>query len=195
MSAPNNKVSIAGLVVALGIIYGDIGTSPLYVLNAIINGRTISELLILGSLSCIFWTLTLQTTIKYVILTLKADNRGEGGIFSLYALVRRQRKWLVLPAMIGGAALLADGMITPPISVTSAVEGLRNIHSIGTISNRTIVYIVLAIIIILFFLQQFGTASIGKLFGPIMFIWFMMLAVLGMSHLFDDLQIFRAFNP
>src|SRR5436853_4698905 len=128
MSAPNNKVSVAGLIVALGIIYGDIGTSPLYVLNAITNGRQISEKLILGSLSCIIWTLTLQTTIKYVILTLKADNRGEGGIFSLYALVRRQKRWLVLPAMIGGAALLADGLITRRISIASAVAGLRLEH-------------------------------------------------------------------
>ena len=122
-----DKVTLGNLVIALGIIYGDIGTSPLYVLNAIINGRAISEMLIVGSLSCIIWTLTLQTTIKYVWLTLKADNKGEGGIFSLYALVRRQRRWLVLPAMIGGAALLADGMITPPISVTSAIEGLRQL--------------------------------------------------------------------
>src|SRR6195952_1337708 len=151
MSAPNNKVSVAGLVVALGIIYGDIGTSPLYVLNELINGRKISELLILGSLSCIFWTLTLQTTIKYVILTLKADNRGEGGIFSLYALVRKEKRWLVIPAMIGGAALLADGMITPPISVTSAIEGLKNIRYFGSITDSTIVAIVLGIIIALFF--------------------------------------------
>ena len=118
-----NRVTAAGLLVALGIIYGDIGTSPLYVFDEIVKGRIISEELIIGSVSCIIWTLTLQTTFKYVILTLKADNRGEGGIFSLYALVRRQKKWLVLPAMLGGAALLADGMITPPISVTSAVEG------------------------------------------------------------------------
>ena len=127
MSKNINRVTAAGILIALGIIYGDIGTSPLYVLNAIVSGRVITENLILGSLSCIIWTLTLQTTIKYVILTLKADNRGEGGIFSLYALVRRQKKWLVLPAMIGGAALLADGIITPPISITSAVEGLKQI--------------------------------------------------------------------
>lgn len=195
-----NKVSAAGLLIALGIIYGDIGTSPLYVLNAITKGRSISDELILGSLSCIIWTLTLQTTIKYVILTLKADNRGEGGIFSLYALVRRQRKWLVLPAMIGGAALLADGMITPPISVTSAIEGLRNIPadlmpSASTIQTSTIIYIVLGIITVLFFLQQFGTASIGKLFGPIMLIWFTMLAVLGFLHLKDDMGIFKALSP
>jgi KUP system potassium uptake protein len=190
-----NKVTAATLLIALGIIYGDIGTSPLYVLNAIISDRQIDEKLILGSLSCIIWTLTLQTTVKYVILTLKADNRGEGGIFSLYALVRRQKKWLVLPAMVGGAALLADGMITPPISVTSSIEGLRNIKELGVIPDSTIVYIVLAIISVLFFVQQFGTASIGKLFGPIMFCWFLMLALLGGSHLFDDLHIFRAFSP
>ncbi len=195
MRIPTNRVTFAGLIIALGIIYGDIGTSPLYVLNAITNGKIISEELILGGLSCIIWTLTLQTTIKYVILTLQADNRGEGGIFSLYALVRRQKRWLVLPAMLGGAALIADGMITPPISVTSAVEGLRQLPGIGQINDWTIIYIVLGILAILFFLQQFGTASIGKLFGPIMSIWFIMLAVLGISHLTDDIYIFKAFSP
>ncbi len=190
-----NKISAAGLIVALGIIYGDIGTSPLYVLNAIVKGRVISEPLILGALSCIIWTLTLQTTIKYVILTLKADNRGEGGIFSLYALVRRQKKWLVLPAMIGGASLLADGIITPPISVTAAVEGLQQLPFFSDIGGHAIVAIVIAILSALFFLQQFGTASIGRLFGPIMFIWFTMLAVLGSSHIMDDIYIFKAINP
>ena len=190
-----NSVSLAGLVIALGIIYGDIGTSPLYVFNAIINGRPISEELILGSLSCIIWTLTLQTTVKYVILTLKADNRGEGGIFSLYALVRRRKKWLVFPAMIGGAALLADGMITPPISVTSAVEGLRQIPHFAEVTQSSIMYIVLLILAILFFLQQFGTISIGKLFGPIMFIWFAMLAVLGLAHISDSWGVFKALSP
>ncbi|HTI08901.1 MAG TPA: KUP/HAK/KT family potassium transporter [Puia sp.] len=195
MSKQINKVGFASLVIALGIIYGDIGTSPLYVLNAIIHGRIIEEKLILGSLSCIIWTLTLQTTVKYVWLTLKADNNGEGGIFSLYALVRRQKRWLVLPAMIGGAALLADGMITPPISVTSAIEGLRQMDAFRYIEQSTIVTIVLAILVVLFFLQQFGTESIGKLFGPIMFIWFSMLAALGSSHLLDDLGIFKALSP
>jgi len=190
-----NKVQFASLVIALGIIYGDIGTSPLYVLNAIIHGRIIEEKLILGALSCIIWTLTLQTTVKYVWLTLKADNNGEGGIFSLYALVRRQKRWLVLPAMIGGAALLADGMITPPISVTSAIEGLRQMPAFRYIEQSTIVYIVLGILVVLFFLQQFGTESIGKLFGPIMFIWFFMLGALGSSHLLDDLGIFKALSP
>src|SRR4051795_11630221 len=118
----NNRVSAAGILIALGIIYGDIGTSPLYVLNAILKDRIVTEQLVLGSLSCIIWTLTLQTTIKYVILTLRADNRGEGGIFSLYALVRRHKRWIIFPAMIGGASILADGMITPPISVISALE-------------------------------------------------------------------------
>src|SRR6185369_1035169 len=153
----NKRVSVAGLLIALGIIYGDIGTSPLYVLNAITSGKTISEELVVGALSLIIWTLTLQTTIKYVILTLNADNKGEGGIFSLYALVRRQKKWLVIPAMLGGAALIADGMITPPISVTSAVEGLRQLPGSSQISDWTIIYIVLGILTVLFFLQQFGT--------------------------------------
>ncbi|BFG71627.1 KUP/HAK/KT family potassium transporter [Sediminibacterium sp. KACHI17] len=195
MSKNLNKVTSAGLIIALGIIYGDIGTSPLYVLNEIIHGKVISEALILGSLSCVIWTLTLQTTIKYVILTLKADNKGEGGIFSLYALVRRRKKWLVVPAMIGGAALLADGIITPPISITSAIEGLRQLPSLSHIETSTIVGIVIAIISVIFFMQQFGTASIGKLFGPIMLVWFGMLAVLGAIHLLDDIAIFKAFNP
>jgi KUP system potassium uptake protein len=190
-----HKLSAGGLLIALGIIYGDIGTSPLYVLNAIIKGKVITDQLILGALSCIFWTLTLQTTIKYVILTLKADNRGEGGIFSLYALVRRRRKWLVIPAMIGGAALLADGIITPPISVTSAIEGLKQMPAFKDITDGTIVGIVIVIITFLFLLQQFGTASIGKLFGPIMGIWFIMLATLGIAHLPDEIGIFKALSP
>ncbi len=191
----HNKVSVAGLLVALGIIYGDIGTSPLYVLNAITNGKTITQDLIIGSLSLIIYTLTLQTTIKYVILTLQADNKGEGGIFSLFALVRRRKKWLVIPAMIGGAALLADGMITPPITVTSAIEGLKVLPAIGTISQTTVIYIVLGILAVLFFIQQFGTALIGRFFGPVMTVWFVMLALLGIIHFADDLSVFKAFNP
>jgi KUP system potassium uptake protein len=190
-----NRVTGAGLLIALGIIYGDIGTSPLYVFNAIISDRVITEDLIIGSLSCIIWTLTLQTTVKYVIMVLRADNRGEGGIFALYALVRRRRKWLVVPAMIGGASVLADGIITPPISITSAVEGLKNIPSLHNIATDTIVYIVLGIMTVFFFLQQFGTASIGKMFGPVMAVWFSMLAVLGIMHLGDEPGIFKAFNP
>lgn len=190
-----NKVTAAGLLVALGIIYGDIGTSPLYVFNSIITNRVVTEELILGALSCIIWTMTLQTTIKYVILILRADNKGEGGIFSLYALVRRRKKWLVIPAMIGGSTLLADGIITPPISITSAVEGLTKIPALHGIPTDTIVIIVLSILVVFFFTQQFGTHSIGKLFGPIMAVWFIMLAALGITHIFDDLSILKAFNP
>ncbi len=197
MSQNLSKSSLAGIIIALGIIYGDIGTSPLYVMNAICNGKVIDEFLIVGALSCIIWTLTLQTTVKYVMLTLKADNKGEGGIFSLFALVRRHGKWTVFLAMVGGAALLADGMITPPISVTSAIEGLRNIHSLVQISTQSIVIIVLIILTALFFFQQFGTTSIGKAFGPIMLMWFLMLAMLGLSQLCraNDWHIFRALNP
>ena len=190
-----NKVSAAGLLVALGIIYGDIGTSPLYVFNSIIKDRTITEELILGTLSLILWTITIITTIKYVWLVLRADNKGEGGIFSLFALVRRRRKWLVIPAMLGGAALLADGMITPPISITSAIEGLKELPRFHELGKDTVVYIVLGIIAVFFFMQQFGTASIGKMFGPIMTIWFAMLAVMGIIHLSDEPGIFKAFNP
>jgi KUP system potassium uptake protein len=191
----HKKVTLAGLLVALGIIFGGIGTSPLYVLNAITSGKIISEDLIIGALSCIIWTLTLQTTIKYIILTLRADNKGEGGVFSLFALVRRRKKWLVIPAMIGGAALLADGMITPPISVTSAIEGLKQIPSLSHISQNTIIYIVIGILTVLFFIQQFGSAFIGRFFGPIMSVWFVILAVLGLIHLSDNLHILKAFNP
>lgn len=189
-----NKVTLAGLIIALGIIYGDIGTSPLYVFNAIITDRAITENLIIGSLSCIIWTLTLQTTIKYVILVLRADNKGEGGIFALYALVRRRRKWLVVPAMIGGAAMLADGMITPPITITSAIEGLQKVPAFHDI-NHYIIYIVIGILCCFFLFQQFGTASIGKFFGPVMTVWFSMIAIFGAFHLVDDFSILRAFNP
>jgi KUP system potassium uptake protein len=191
----SKKVSFAGVLIALGIIYGDIGTSPLYVLNAIMSNKTISEELVFGSLSLIIWTLTLQTTVKYVILTLRADNRGEGGIFSLFALVRRRRRWLVLAAMIGGAALLADSIITPPISVTSAIEGLKQIPLLADIGQWTIIYIVLGIITFLFIIQQFGTLSIGRLFGPVMTIWFLMLATIGFVHISDDFEILKSFNP
>lgn len=195
MGKNTEKASLAGLLVALGIIFGDIGTSPLYVMNAICNGKEINELLIVGVLSCIIWTLTLQTTIKYVVLTLRADNKGEGGIFSLFALIRRHGKWTVFPAMIGGATILADGMITPPISVASAVEGLRNIPVLHDINDMVILYIILVILTLLFFFQQFGTASIGKSFGPIMTIWFTMLGLLGAFHIGDNLAVLKAFNP
>lgn len=166
MKVPLNRVSGAGLLIALGIIYGDIGTSPLYVFNAIIFNKTIDEALIIGSLSCIIWTLTLQTTLKYVFLVLKADNRGEGGTFALYALVRRRKKWLVLPAMIGGAALLADGIITPPISITSAVEGLEKLPMMAGIENN-IVYIVLIILGLFFSYNNLVRLQSESFLGPL----------------------------
>src|SRR5690606_22229446 len=169
-----HRLSSAGLLVSLGIIFGDIGTSPLYVFKAIVGEQSINSSLILGGLSCIFWTLTLQTTIKYVLITLRADNKGEGGIFSLFSLVRRRHKWLVFPAMIGGAALMADGMITPPITVSSAIEGLDIFYP-----ELQTVPIVIAIISCLFIVQRFGTSVVGRAFGPVMFLWFTMMAVLG----------------
>ncbi len=189
------KVTAAGVFIAFGIIFGDIGTSPLYVFNAITKGREITDALIIGSLSCILWTITLQTTVKYVWLVLRADNKGEGGTFALYALVRRRKKWLVIPAMIGGAALLADGIITPPISITSAIEGLKELPVMHDLKEGTIVAVVLVIITLFFFMQQFGTASIGKLFGPVMFVWFTMLAILGLTNLGLDYSVFKALNP
>lgn len=193
-----HKASAAGLLVALGIIYGDIGTSPLYVMSSIVGNREITEQLVYGGISCVFWTLTLQTTFKYIILTLQADNRGEGGIFSLFALVRRYRKWLYLPAIIGAGTLLADGIITPPISVASAIEGLSGVHSLENIivpGNALTVGIIIGIISLLFFFQQFGTNLIGFSFGPIMLVWFIMLAVLGISYIAAYPSILKAFNP
>jgi KUP system potassium uptake protein len=193
-----NKVTGAGLIVALGIIYGDIGTSPLYVLSSIVGKREISELLVFGGISCVFWTLTLQTTFKYILLTLQADNRGEGGIFSLFALVRRYRRWLWVPAIIGAGTLLADGIITPPISVSSAIEGLNGVHGLENLispGNTLTVGIIIGIISILFFVQQFGTNLIGSSFGPIMLIWFVMLAVLGINQLIHYPAILKAINP
>lgn len=185
-----SKLSLAGLLVTLGIIYGDIGTSPLYVMKAIVADKIITKELVYGGLSCIFWTLTLQTTIKYVIITLRADNNGEGGIFSLYALIRRRRPKLIFPAIVGGCALLADGVITPPISVSSAVEGLRILKpDIPTIP------IVLSIITVLFVIQRVGTSIVGKAFGPIMLVWFGMLAILGISSMSAHPQILQALNP
>ncbi|MXV17800.1 KUP/HAK/KT family potassium transporter [Hufsiella ginkgonis] len=185
-----HKLSAGGLLISLGIIYGDIGTSPLYVFKAIVGERIIDSELILGGLSCIFWTLTLQTTIKYVIITLRADNKGEGGIFSLFSLVRKKAKWLVFPAMIGGCTLLADGMITPPITVSAAIEGLS-----AKYEGLPTVYIVVAIITALFIIQQFGTSLVGKAFGPLMFIWFGMMAVLGFGFVVQFPGILKAVNP
>jgi len=184
------KLTGAGLLISLGIIYGDIGTSPLYVFKAIVGSQKISELLVLGGVSCIFWTLTLQTTLKYVVITLRADNKGEGGIFSLFSLVRRKAKWLVIPAIVGGCALLADGIITPPITVSAAIEGLETYYPhLHTVS------IVIAIIVALFIIQQFGTSLVGKAFGPIMFIWFTMMGVLGVVFVMQEPSVIKALNP
>src|SRR6201993_279393 len=178
MGSHNKRISVAGLLITLGIIYGDIGTSPLYTFQTILNeGGKVSEELVLGAISCVFWTLTLQTTFKYVFITLKADNRGEGGVFSLYALVRRYGKKLVYPAIIGAGTLLADGIITPPISVTSAIEGLNSVHGMENIivpGNNLVIELVLVILLLLFVFQRFGTKIVGGSFGPIMFIWFTM---------------------
>lgn len=186
-----SKITLGTLLVTLGIIYGDIGTSPLYVMKAIIGKEIIREDIVLGAISCVFWTLTLQTTIKYVFLTLKADNNGEGGIFSLYTLVKKLKKrWLLIPAIIGGSALLADGIITPPISISSAIEGLRIYEP-----NLKTIPIVIGIIFILFVIQQFGTKTIGKFFGPMMTLWFLMIGVIGLSHLLGNLAVLKAINP
>ena len=193
------KVTAAGLLITLGIIFGDIGTSPLYVFQTLVTeGGTVNETLVLGSISCIFWTLTLQTTFKYIVITLQADNKGEGGIFSLYALVRRYGKWLAIPAIIGAGTLLADGIITPPISVTSAIEGLNNVPSLASSfvpGSWLIIGIVIGIILLLFFFQQFGTKVVGSAFGPVMLIWFIMIAVLGGMQIAHYPEIFKALSP
>ena len=186
-----SKITLSGLIVTLGIIYGDIGTSPLYVMSAIVGKSVINADVVRGAISCIFWTLTLQTTVKYVILTLRADNKGEGGIFSLFTLVKRTKfKWLVVPAIIGGSALLADGIITPPISVSAAVEGLKVFNN-----DLNTVPIVIGILCVLFFLQQFGTSLIGKFFGPLMMLWFLMLGVLGVYQLSSNWSVVSSLNP
>lgn len=181
-------LSLAGVIIAFGIVFGDIGTSPLYTMNALLRNRIVDELLVIGGVSAIIWTLTIQTSFKYVFLTLNADNNGEGGIFSLYALIRRQKKWLVYFAILGGAMLMADSLITPPITVTSAIEGITENKNISIIA---------ALIIIsgIFFLQQFGTKSIGKLYGPLMIVWFMALFIFGFIHIKDDWRILNAFHP
>ncbi len=194
----NSKVTAASLLVALGIIYGDIGTSPLYALRAVIGDREITETLVYGGVSCIFWTLVLQTTVKYIWLTLKADNDGEGGVFSLYALVRRYGKKLVIPTILGATALLADGIITPPISVASAIEGLGMVNGMENVivaGNNLTVSIVVIILSLLFFFQRFGTHVIGRSFGPIMAVWFGMIFILGISQIAGDPGILKALSP
>lgn len=196
----NKKWSTAGLLIAMGIVYGDIGTSPLYVMKGLIAGNhgQVTEPFLLGSVSLIFWTITLLTTVKYVMIALEADNNGEGGIFSLYTLVRPMGKFLIIPAIIGGAALLADGVLTPAVTVTSAIEGLRTLPIFTELfgySQEVIVIITLAVLLILFSFQRFGTDTVGKLFGPIMFLWFTFLLLSGFANLLQDVSVLRALNP
>lgn len=198
----SKKVTLAGLLVTIGIVYGDIGTSPLYVMNAIIGDAgkmgNLSTDYIIGAVSLIFWTLMLLTTIKYVVLAMRADNRGEGGIFALYALVRNRGAWLVLPALIGGAALLADGTLTPAVTVTSAVEGLKGIDFWGfqfSDSQLTVLLITTTVLVLLFMIQRFGTAAIGKAFGPIMLLWFLFLGGSGLLRMLPHLEIIKALSP
>lgn len=198
MAESRNKhqttLSAAGILIALGIIYGDIGTSPIYTFRFIVGAHEITEDLILGGLSCVFWTLTLITTFKYVYLALSADNKGEGGIFALYALVRKYKgKWVIYVAIIGCATLISDGFITPAISVTSAIEGLRAIDP--DISNNTILTIVIAILVALFVFQQFGSGVVGRVFGPVMILWFSFIGIIGFSHLILKPEILKAINP
>jgi KUP system potassium uptake protein len=190
----HSKLSGAGLLITLGIIFGDIGTSPLYVMNSIIGKYAITSDIVLGGISCIFWTLTLQTTLKYVVITLNADNHGEGGIFALFALVKKTKiKWLIVPAIIGGSTLLADGIITPPISVSSAVEGLKIFYP--HLEVWDIQRIVIVILIILFIIQQYGTKLVGKFFAPSMLIWFSMLGILGSIQIAQNFDVLKALNP
>jgi KUP system potassium uptake protein len=187
----HKRVTGAGLLIAVGIVFGDIGTSPLYTLNAIFHGRQVTEDVALGAFSAIFWTLFFQTTLKYVLITLQADNKGEGGILSLYALIRRYwGRWLMIPAMAGGAFLIADGIITPPISVSSAIEGLQKIYP--SIQTEPIVIVIL---LLLFTFQQFGTERIGKIFGPVMVVWFTFIGIIGLMSLVERPDVLKAFNP
>lgn len=185
------KLSFAGFIVTLGIVFGDLGTSPLYVMKAIVRGGSeFNELLIYGSLSCIFWTLTLQTTTKYILIALNADNKGEGGIMALFALIKRKSTWAAVLAMVGGSALLADGVITPAITVTASVEGLKIYNP-----DIPVVTIVLLLFVLLFFIQQFGTNFIGNSYGPIMVLWFSMLGIMGAVNLVGHPEILKALNP
>ena len=194
--------SLTMVLVTMGVVYGDIGTSPMYTIRAIVEGNgglpTVTEDMILGALSLIIWTMTLITTVKYVLIAMRADNHNEGGIFALYGLVRHCAKWLILPAMIGGAALLADGILTPAVTVTTAVEGLRSTdfgYALLGDDQVRVILIVLAILAVLFIAQRAGTSSIGKAFGPIMVLWFGFLAAAGVMNIFTNVSIFRALNP
>lgn len=195
------RATKAGFLIALGVVYGDIGTSPLYTMQALVKGQggigALNKNFILGSISLIIWTLTIITTIKYVLIALKADNDHEGGIFSLYTLVRKRAKWLIIPAMIGGSTLLADGALTPAVTVTSAIEGLRSVPLLENFYQSESIVIVtsLAILTALFSIQRFGTGFVGRVFGPIMFVWFLFLGLVGLFNTLSYLEVFKALNP
>ena len=195
-------VSISAMLVTLGVVYGDIGTSPMYVTKALVAGNggigSVTEEFVLGALSLVVWTVTLLTTVKYVLISLRADNHGEGGIFALYSLVKRCGKWLIIPAMLGGAALLADGILTPAVTVTTAIEGLRTIPAVHAVlgdDQARVVAITLAIIIVLFLVQRIGTAKIGRAFGPIMTLWFLFLGGTGLFFVFQHPTVLLCLNP
>ena len=201
-SGSEHKFSMGMFLVALGIVYGDIGTSPMYVMKSIVEGNGgiahVDPDFIVGSLSLVIWTITLLTTVKHVLIALRADNHGEGGIFALYSLVRDCGKWLIIPTMIGGCTMLADGVLTPAVTVTTAVEGLRSIEVVNDFlgSGQVIVILItLAIISLLFMIQHSGTSSIGKMFGPVMLVWFLFLGITGIWLTLGDLSILRALNP
>ena len=202
MNNTSKRMSAAGLLIAIGIVYGDIGTSPLYVMKSIVEGNggigNVNRDFIVGSISLVLWTVTLLTTVQTVLIALKATNHGEGGIFALYTLVRKRAKWLVLPALIGGAAILADGTLTPAVTVTTAIEGLKGLKFGGNVPVSTqemVIVITVVILLVLFSIQKMGTSIIGKAFGPIMFIWFTFLGVMGVINMAGDWTIIQAINP
>ena len=201
-SSGNIPISIGAMLVTLGVVYGDIGTSPMYVTKALLAGNggimSVNEEFILGALSLVIWTVTLLTTVKYVLISLRADNHGEGGIFALYSIVRRGAKWLIIPAMLGGSALLADGVLTPAVTITTAIEGLRTIpevHAIMGDNQTNVVIITLIIVCLLFLVQRAGTSKIGRAFGPVMTCWFLFLGVSGLLHVLGNPVVIKAFNP
>ena len=202
MNNKSKRMSAAGLLIAIGIVYGDIGTSPLYVMKSIVEGNggigNVNREFIIGSIYLVLWTVTLLTTLQTVIIALKATNHGEGGIFALYTLVRKRAKWLVLPALIGGAAILADGTLTPAVTVTTAIEGLKGLQLGGGVpvsSQSMVIAITVLILLVLFSIQKMGTSIIGKAFGPIMFVWFTFLGVIGLINMSGDWSILQAINP
>ncbi|BAQ56576.1 truncated potassium transport protein [Lactobacillus acetotolerans] len=202
MDRKRKRITMAGLLITIGIVYGDIGTSPLYVMKSILEGNgglaTASRELIIGSISLILWTVTLLTTVKYVMIALNATNHGEGGIFALYALVRKRAKWLVIPALVGGAALLADGTLTPAVTVTTSIEGLKKMKfgaNIPVPNQSVVIAITIVILLLLFSIQRMGTSIIGKAFGPIMFVWFTFLGLTGIANMSHDWSILEALNP